>query len=412
MKVTKNGLWGIVALGICALVVVSSMFMPVSAQARNIKVGIIDCYSGPPAVYGNDALNGFKMALESINKEGVLGGKIEFTTRDTKFKVDIALNMAKELVLNEKVDILVGTINSAAALAVSKTIAKEQKVPFIVWISKDEKITGAEGHRYVFSTAENTAMAGKAGGVGLAKRPFKKYWIAGDDYAYGHAIADASWRNLKALKPEVEKIGESWWKIGEPDLVPYLTSIMGSKPDAVIFCAGGASMTNTLKALKATGMASKVPSWIHTAIDHAVLKPLAAEAPEGVMGTIQYLFYHPETPENKAFVDSFQKAYGNPPGFPAFNAYLTAQFIAEGFKKAGAIDREKFIDALEGLKVKNPVGGLVEMRACDHQAVYPMYFGVTKKDPKNNFVIASDIVTLAGDEVMPTCDEIQKARGK
>ncbi len=130
------------------------------------------------------------------------------------------------------------------------------------------------------------------------------------------------------------------------------------------------------------------------------------------MGTIQYLFYHPETPENKAFVDSFQKAYGNPPGFPAFNAYLTAQFIAQGFKKAGAIDREKFIDALEGLKVKNPVGGLVEMRACDHQAVYPMYFGVTKKDPKNNFVIASDISALTGEEVMPTCDEIQKARGK
>ena len=212
MKVTKNGLWGIVVLGICALVIVSSIFLPASAQARNIKVGIIDCYSGPPAVYGNDALNGFKMALESINKEGVLGGKIEFTTRDTKFKVDIALNMAKELVLNEKVDILVGTINSAAALAVSKTIAKEQKIPFIVWISKDEKITGAEGHRYVFSTAENTAMAGKAGGVGLAKKPYKKYWIAGDDYAYGHAIADGACRNLKALKPEVEKIGESGGK--------------------------------------------------------------------------------------------------------------------------------------------------------------------------------------------------------
>ncbi len=217
MKVTKNGLWGIVALGICALVVVSSMFLPASAQARNIKVGIIDCYSGPAAVYGNDALNGFKMALEEINKEGVLGGKIEFTTRDTKFKPDIALNMAKELVLNEKVDILVGTINSAAALAVSKTIAKEEKIPFIVWISKDEKITGAEGHRYVFSTAENTAMAGKAGGVGLAKKPYKKYWIAGEDYAYGHAIANSVWKNLKALKPEVENIGESWWKIGEPE---------------------------------------------------------------------------------------------------------------------------------------------------------------------------------------------------
>ncbi|MBN2124845.1 MAG: ABC transporter substrate-binding protein [Deltaproteobacteria bacterium] len=392
------------------IIAIACLLMPWNAEARNIKVGIIDCYSGPPAVYGHDALNGFKLALEEINKQGVLGGKIEFTTRDTKFKVDIGLNLAKELVMRENVDVLVGTINSGVALAVSDAVSKKEKVPFIVWISKDEKITGAKGHRYVFSTADNTAMGGKAGGVGLAKKPYKKYWIAGDDYSYGHAIADAAWRNLQALKPDVEKIGESWWKIGEPDLVPYFTSIMAAKPDAVIFCTGGASMTNALKALKSTGMAAKIPSWIHTAIDHAVLKPLGAEGPEGVLGTIQYLFYYPETPENKAFVDAFQKAYGNPPGFPAFNAYLTAHYIADGFRKAGKIDKEKFVDALEGLKVKSPVGGMVEMRACDHQAVYPMYFGVTKKSPEYDFVVASDITTLQGDEVLPTCDEIKKAR--
>jgi branched-chain amino acid transport system substrate-binding protein len=380
--------------------------------AMPIKVGIIDCYSGPPAVYGNDALNGFKLALEEINKEGVLGRKIEFTTRDTKFKVDIALNMAKELVMKENVDVLVGTINSGAALAVSEGVAKKEKVPFIVWISKSEKITGELGHRYVFSTAENTAMAGKAGAVGLSKKPYVKYWIAGDDYEYGHAIANAVWKNLKALKPDVQKIGESWWKIGEPDLVPYLTSIMAAKPDAAIFATGGASMTNCLKALKTTGFAAKIPSWIHTAIDHAVLKPLGPDAPEGVMGTIQYLFYYPDTPENKAFVKAFQDRYGTPPGFPAFDAYLTAEFIAEGFRKAGKIDKEKFIDALEGLEVKNPVGGMVEMRACDHQAVYPMYFGITKKVPQYDFLIASDITTLTGNEIMPTCEEILQSRKK
>jgi len=392
--------------------VMSLTTMSGQAEARNIKVGIVDTYSGPPAVYGNDALNGFKLALEEINKEGVLGGKIEFTTRDEKFKVDVAMAMAKELVMRENVDVIVGTINSGASLAISEGVAKAEKIPFIVWTAKDEKITGELGHRYVFSTSENTAMGGKAGGVGLAKLPYKKYWIAGDDYSYGHAIADAAWRNLKALKPDVEKIGESWWKIGEPDLVPYFTAIRGAKPDAVIFCTGGASMTNALKALKSTGLAAEIPSWIHTAIDHAVLKPLGAEGPEGVLGTIQYLFYYPETPENKAFVDAFRKAYGNPPGFPAFNAYITAHLIAEAYRKAGKIDTEKFIDAMEGLKVKNPVGGMVEMRACDHQAVYPMYFGKTKKLPGYDFVVATDIVTLQGNEVLPTCEEIQKKRKK
>jgi len=395
---------------VTTLMAVMLVFQATQVKAeRSIKVGIIDPYSGPAAVYGQDALNGFKLALADINKRGVLGTKIEFTTRDDKFKVDIGLSMAKELVMNEKVDLLVGTVNSAVSLAVSD-YAKGEKVPFIVWISKSEKITGEKGHRYAFSTAENTYMAGKAGGLALSKKPYVKYWIAGDDYEYGHAIADAAWRNLKRLKPKVERMGQSWWKVGEPDLIPYITAIVAAKPDAVIFATGGASMTNALKAIKATGMSEKLPIWMHTATDHSVLKPLGLEAPEGVMGTMDYHFYHPDTPANRAFVKAFQEAYGNPPGFPAFHAYVTAHLIAKAFNKAGTMDRERFIDALEGMKVDSPAGE-IEMRACDHQAVLPMFMGVTKKVPQYNFLISADIVTLSGKDVMPTCEEIKKVRG-
>jgi len=238
-----------------------------------------------------------------------------------------------------------------------------------------------------------------------------RYWIAGDDYEYGHAIANAAWRNLKGLKPGVRWIGESWWKPGEPDLIPYLTAIEAKKPDAVIFATGGASMVNIMKAVKTTGMSEKIPVWIHSATDHAVLKPLGPHGPEGVMGTMDYHSYYPETPANKSFAEAFQKAYGNPPGFPAFHGYITAHFIAEAYKKAGAVDKEKFIDALEGMEIDSPAGRL-EMRACDHQVVLPIYMGVTKKSPKYDFVISGDILTLTGDEVMPSCADIQKARGK
>ena len=87
----KGYIWGIViVLLVIAAVVIYYVTRPPKI-VRPIKVGVIDCYSGPAAVFGKDALNGFKLALEEINKEGVLGAKIEFTTRDTKFKVDIAL---------------------------------------------------------------------------------------------------------------------------------------------------------------------------------------------------------------------------------------------------------------------------------------------------------------------------------
>lgn len=375
---------------------------------RPIKVGIVDTYSGPPAVFGNDALNGFQLALEEINREGVLGTTIEFVQRDDKYQPDTALAMAKELVLQEQVDVLVGSINSAAALSIS-AYAKEQQVPYVVWIAKSEKITGAAGHRYVFSTSENTAMAGKAAAQALAQKPYVNYWIAGEDYEYGHAVADSVWNNLSELKPEVAKAGETWWKTGEPDLVPYLTAVMAAKPDAIIFATGGGGMANVLKTAKSIGLTDQIPVYVHTAIDVSVLKPLGADAPEGVLGTMDYLFYYPDSPANQAFVDAYQAAYGTPPGFPAFHAYNTAHFIAAAFEKAGSLDREKFIDALEGLTIDSP-SGEIEMRACDHQAILPMFLGVTTKSPDYEFLVATDIVDVAGADVMPSCEAIEAAR--
>jgi branched-chain amino acid transport system substrate-binding protein len=401
-----------IAIVILAAVVAAPVVAPSRslAQGRVIKVGIVDTFSGPPAVFGNDAVNGFKLALAEINKEGVLGARIEFVTRDERFSPEVGLSMSRDLVLQEKVDILVGAINSATALAVS-AYAKDQKIPFIVWIAKSEAITGAKGHRYVFSTGENTAMAGKAAAEAMAAKPYTKFWIGAEDYEYGHAIANSFWKFMKRARPEVQLMRYSWWRTGEPDLVPYLTAIMNARPDAVFFGTGGAGMANVLRTMKTLGFESRVPSIIHTAIDLSVLRPLGPNAPEGVIGTSDYLFYYPDTPANQAFVRAFQAAYGNPPGFPAFHGYNTANFIAAAYRKARSLDREKFIDALEGLKIPSPVGE-IEMRACDHQVVLPIFLGTTKKTPQYDFLVGTNLSTLRGADVMPTCDDIRKARSQ
>jgi branched-chain amino acid transport system substrate-binding protein len=394
--------------GVCTLLL---LFSPGTSAAQGpIKVGIVDTYTGPATTYTYDVRDAFKLAIDEVNaKGGVVGRKIEFTTRDDKFKVDLALSAAKELVMNEKVDILMGTINSAGALAVSE-YCKTEKIPFLVTFSKSEKVTGEKGHRYVFSITENTAMIGKAAAAGLAKRPFVKYWIAGDDYEYGHALADGVWENLKKIKPNVELLGQSWWKVGEPELTPYLTAIAAAKPDAVVFATGGASMVNAMKAAKATGFAEKIPMFLHTATELSTLAPLGLDAPEKILGTSNYHFYYPDNPKNKAFVKAFKDAYKREPKVGALYGYITANFIAQGLAKAGKMDREKLIDALEGMKADTPVGE-VEMRAFDHQAMLPMFMGVTKKSPEYPFLIAGDIITIPAKDVMPSVEEIKKARG-
>jgi len=380
-----------------------------SYGADGIKVGIVDTYSGPPTTFTYDVLDGFKMVVNRINaKGGVLGKKIDFLTRDEKFKPDIGLAMAKELVLKEGVNILMGTINSATALAVSD-FARKEKIPFFVTFAKSDKIIVEKGHRYVFNMNENTQMAGRAAGVALAKKPFMKYWIAGDDYEYGHAIADDLWNVLKKDKPGVELLGQTWWKVGEPELTPYITAIMAAKPDFIIVATGGASMVNFQKAAKATGLSERIPFYQHTATEHSTLAPQGGDAPEGVYGTSNYHFYYPETPENTAFVQEFQKAYNRYPKVGALYGYATAEYFAKAFEKAGSIDMEKFIDALEGMVIDSPVGKL-ELRGCDHQVLYPMYFGVTKKSPRYPFLIASEIMTIPARDYMMTCEEIRALR--
>ena len=385
--------------------------VPLTAAAKRIKVGIVDCYSGPPSTYTNDVRDAFKLAADQINAQGgVLGQPIEFETRDSKFKVDLGLKMAKELIMREKVDILMGTINSSLALAISD-LCKQEKIPFFATFSKSAKITGEKGNRYVFGMNENTAMAGKAAAVGLAKKPYVKYWIAGDDYEYGHAIAEGVWDNLKAMKPEVELLGQTWWKVGEPDFTPYITSILSAQPDCVIVATGGRDCVPFLKAAQTTGFNQKVPFFMHTATELSTLMPLGKDAPENVLGTSNYFFYYPETPENKSFVAEFQKAYGRYPRVGALYGYVTAHFIAKGFEKAGALDTEKLIDALEDMTIDSPVGPLT-LRGYDHQVMFPMFMGVTKKTDQYDFLIADDIMTISGEDVMPSVESIKKTRGE
>ncbi len=396
-----------------SIMIITCMFViaPSSLAAKALKIGIVDCYSGPASTYTNDVRDGFKLEVKKINAAGgILGRKIEVLTRDSKFKVDLGLSAAKELIYRENVDIMMGTINSALALAISN-LCKKEKVPFFATFSKSAKITGAKGHRYVFSITENTALAGKAAAAGLAKKPYKKYWIAGDDYEYGHAIADGVWSNLKKLKPGVELLGQSWWKVGEPDFTPYITAILSAKPDAVIVATGGRDCVPFLKAAKATGFNERVPFFMHTATELSTLKPLGLEAPEGVIGTSNYFFYYPDTAANKSFVKKFETAYNRKPAVGAVYGLLAAKFIFGAYKKAGKVDTEKFIDNVEGMWVNSPVGK-VTMRAYDHQAMLPMFMGVTKKVAGYDFLIATDIVTIPGKDVMPSIEEIKKARNK
>src|ERR1700694_4350907 len=123
-----------------ALPCLIGVLAPVGAAAQQpIKVGFPIILSGPGALFGEPALKGAQMYVDELNaKGGVLGRKIELLPRDTKGNADDAVRLARELILKESVDFLVGTLTSAEGPAVS-VVAKENKIVFIAPIPKTDQ---------------------------------------------------------------------------------------------------------------------------------------------------------------------------------------------------------------------------------------------------------------------------------
>lgn len=63
------------------------------------------------------------------------------------------------------------------------------------------------------------------------------------------------------------------------------------------------------------------------------------------------------------------------------------------------------------MQIDSPIGPL-KIREYDNQIMLPMYMGRTKKDPKYDFLIGTDIVTIPPEEAIPPVEEIKKARGE
>jgi len=120
----------------------------------------------------------------------------------------------------------------------------------------------------------------------------------GEDYEYGHSIADNFWKGLTKNKPDVEKVGEAWPKLQETDYTPYLTALAAKKPEAVYVAFGASGLIALMKQAKLFGLTEKFPVFVFGLADSVFPKFLGESMPADVYGGSNYLWYYPDTPEN------------------------------------------------------------------------------------------------------------------
>jgi len=150
-----------------------------------IKIGIVQGFSGALEAYAKQMLTGFKMGLEygTKGKNEVLGRKIELIVEDDQLKPDIAKRLVTKLYADDKVDLVVGTTSSAAALAMLP-VALEFKKILLVEPAVADSITGSAWNRYIFRTGRNSGQDAISNAKAVAKPGVSLAAIA-QDYAFG-----------------------------------------------------------------------------------------------------------------------------------------------------------------------------------------------------------------------------------
>jgi branched-chain amino acid transport system substrate-binding protein len=401
----QSGWWTALAIAVLTLATVATSAV---AQQPPIKIGVAGDLSGAAASIGQAWADAIKMGADEINASGgILGRKVALSIRDTEFKVDVGIREAKDLVLREKVNFLLGGISSGVSLATSTSVSKEYKIIQIASVANTHRQTVELFQRYFFQVVPNTLMEGRAAAQVAAKQQaWKTYYTIGYDYEFGRMQAGAFVDTIKKLRPDVKIVGQHWPPVGETDYTPYITSILAAKPDVVYSNLFEAGLGAFVKQALPYGLFQKVKFVSFADVSSMMAVP---EMPEGMLGYTRGEFYCESSPEMKKFTEAFHQRYKYYPVSYAVMGYDSLFVLKKGIEKAGSIDTEAVIKALEGMTYDS-LRGKFTIRAFDHQADVPEYLGWTVKDPKYPFVILKDIVKVPGAQIMFTEDEVRQMR--
>lgn len=377
-----------------------------SLAEDTIRIGFVADVSGIGAGVYKGQKAGLDLFIEETNAAGgVLGKKLELIVRDAQLKPDIGANMARELILSEKCDFLLGGTSSGVGIAITK-VAGEFKKILVIHTCNSEALTTTDFQPYMFQVVPNTGMQGRAIALYLSQKPYKRVGYIGPDYTYGHTEWESFKSDLRKLKPDVELLDPVWVKVGETNYTSYIPTLVGQNPDIIFSSLWGGGLSSFIKQATPYGLFKK--SSITALFELDMLKAMGQGMPEGMLGYTRCPFYAIDTPEMKAFVQKYYDKYKDYPSDWACLAYDGMNALQQAIKKANSIDSEQVVKVIGGLKFKS-LRGERYIRPEDHMANVGVYVGYTVKEPKyKDFLIMKDVVEVPAEKTWLSVEEVKK----
>ncbi|HLT25390.1 MAG TPA: ABC transporter substrate-binding protein [Zeimonas sp.] len=377
------------------------------AQPKAIKFGAIYIMSGSAAAYGQFAKQGIELAVDEINRKGgILGRSLEFALEDSQGKTDVAIQAARKLVFQGGADALLGLDSSGVANGLTPVVPELRK-PFVITHAASPDVTGKLCNAYTYRISVNVNQNMGAAALIAAESGAKRWTTIGPDYAFGHQSWEYFGKYLKQRKPDVELMKEvAFPRFGAEDFVPFINSVMQSKPDGVLVSLWGGDLVNFVRQAKNLGFFDQnyqVLLTLGAAVE--VLSALGEEMPQGVWAGTRYWFAAHENPMNDAFVQAYLERYKAPPSYNAEGAYAAIYLYKAAMEKANSVEGDAVAKALAGLSFDAPNGRLT-VRAEDHQAVIgPTWGRIGAFDAKYGVRMLEPVRTFKGEDVTPPVAE-------
>jgi branched-chain amino acid transport system substrate-binding protein len=338
-------------------------------QTEKIKIGHLTPLTGFLGALGTYATLGMKMAVEEINQSGgVMGRQLDVMSEDS-VNPATAATKAQRMFEQDGATVLIGEINSAAALTIMQ-VADRNKRLFLQSGARSDALRGKNCNKYAFHMdIPNTVMVNTVGKALLRDNMVKdkKFFTLTADYIFGHDLLAAAKRFFGANQGNL--IGDELIATDVTDFSPYLLKIRQAKPDVVCSNLAGNQVTTLIKQYAEFGLPYPIVGFNLNTAD-------AWAAGDGnLTGTWPTVWYHTlDVPASKAFVTNFIKKYSKPPENHAWIEYVSFKMMAQAMNETKSTDTDKLIPYFEKetefdiLKARK-----AHFRAWDHQLMQEAY---------------------------------------
>ena len=354
-------------------------------EVTEIKIGVVVPQSGNNALTGQYMLNAISLVEDELAESGGITVKdgrtlpVTFYVEDNENQADITTNCYTKLIDETNVLAIVGPDSSTAILA-GGPVAQSAGCPAISTFGTNIRVT--EIGDYIFRACFIDSFQGEVMAQyayeDLGARNVAVIYNNANDFSVG--LTESFIENFTALGGTICE-QQSYSGSDVRDFNVQMTNIKASNPDAVYMPGMLAELPLMLQQAKNVGIDCPILSG--DAADTPELAEMAgAEYVEGLTYTSAFSAESQE-PAAVAFVEAYERKFGEAPNSNAVLAYESAELVLEAVRTAESLDRASIRDALAAIKDfevpsgtitfdenRNPIKGAVILQFRDGVSHY------------------------------------------